>query len=141
MPEKTYKLEVTWSMSAQIVVEAESLEEAINKSKRAGPLPRDSDYVGDSFEVSYVVFGDGAGFDRLPVEEALDREKEDESQEEKVHDLTDRMMAESNRAFFLLHRAIQGDHKALENAEKMLDDVGYDPVLLGDEEPDEDDEE
>lgn len=50
---KTYKIPVVWQMYGYVEVEAESLDEAIQKAQDA-PLP-DGSYVEGSFEVD----GDG----------------------------------------------------------------------------------
>lgn len=49
---KTYKIPVIWQATAIIEVEANSIEEAAEKANSA-PLPRDSNYIEDSFEVDY----------------------------------------------------------------------------------------
>lgn len=47
-----YIIPVTWHMSGQYEIEAESLEGAINKAFDL-ELPWDGDYIDDSFEINY----------------------------------------------------------------------------------------
>ena len=49
---KTYKSPVVRQMAGVCQIEAESLEEAIQKAQE-GPLPNNRDYIEDSFEVDF----------------------------------------------------------------------------------------
>lgn len=51
---KTYKVPVVWQMYGYVEVQADSINEAVNKAYDA-PLPDDGSYIEGSFEV------DGAG--------------------------------------------------------------------------------
>ena len=47
-----YKIPVIWQVVGLVEIEAESLEKAIQKAQASGtPLPRDGNYIEDSFEV------------------------------------------------------------------------------------------
>ena len=49
---KTYKIPVIWQVVGLMNIEANSLEEAIEKAQAPGtPLPRDGNYIEDSFEI------------------------------------------------------------------------------------------
>lgn len=48
---KPYTVVVSWMMSANVVVEAESVEDAIIDAENDPNLPKDGVYVGDSFIV------------------------------------------------------------------------------------------
>jgi len=48
---KTYKIPVSWSVMATMEIEADSLEEGIEKADDAS-LPTDPDYIEGSFEVN-----------------------------------------------------------------------------------------
>ena len=47
---KTYKIPVIWQMAGFCTIKAESLEDAIEEAQDE-PLPSDSSYIEDSFEV------------------------------------------------------------------------------------------
>lgn len=47
---KTYKIPVIWQSVGICEIEAESLQEAIEKAEN-GPLPNNSSYIDDSFEI------------------------------------------------------------------------------------------
>lgn len=49
---KTYKIPVVWQVSDIYEVEANSLEEAIQKAQD-GSLPSRGEYIEDSFEIDY----------------------------------------------------------------------------------------
>ena len=51
---KTYKIPVSWSVTATMKIEAESMAEAIEKAEQA-PLPTDPDYMDGSFEINREV--------------------------------------------------------------------------------------
>lgn len=55
---KTYKIPVSWTVTAMMEVEAESLESAVDIADSM-PLPTDTEYVDGSFTVDYqcVHFG------------------------------------------------------------------------------------
>lgn len=46
----TFKIPVSYEMYGHVTVEADSLEDAIDKVEE-GPLPTDADYVAGSFQV------------------------------------------------------------------------------------------
>jgi hypothetical protein len=48
---KTYKIAVEWTMIADIEVEANSLDEAIEKVEEMDSLPDNGEYLEDSFQV------------------------------------------------------------------------------------------
>lgn len=53
---KTWKIPVTWEMCGNVVVEAATLEEAMNIARDDDgviPIPDDSDYVYGSWRLSY----------------------------------------------------------------------------------------
>lgn len=53
---KTWKIPVTWEMYGNVVVEAATLEEAMNIARDDDgviPIPDDSDYVDGSWRLSY----------------------------------------------------------------------------------------
>lgn len=53
---KTWKIPVTWEMCGNVVVEAATLEEAMNIARDDDgviPIPDDSDYVDGSWRLSY----------------------------------------------------------------------------------------
>jgi hypothetical protein len=50
-----YKISCTWMMSAEIEIEADSSEEAIQKAYDETGLPEDGEYVSSSFEVDEEV--------------------------------------------------------------------------------------
>ena len=54
MAKKKYKIPVWWSMSGTVEIEADSLEEAIDKAETDSDisLPEDSYYIDDSWEVN-----------------------------------------------------------------------------------------
>lgn len=45
---KQYQIPVLWQMCGKISVKANSLEEAIDKTLREAPLPKDQWYIDDS---------------------------------------------------------------------------------------------
>jgi hypothetical protein len=47
----TFTIPVTWSMTTDLTIEAESLEEACEKAD-SGPLPDDGEYMDDSWEIN-----------------------------------------------------------------------------------------
>jgi len=49
---KTYKIPVSWTVTATMEIDAESLEDAILKAEDAS-LPTDPDYLDGSFEVDH----------------------------------------------------------------------------------------
>lgn len=54
MPEnKTWEVPVTWTENGTMRIQAETLDEAIEKAIGEEPLPKDADYVADSCEVDY----------------------------------------------------------------------------------------
>jgi len=48
---KTYRIPCTWTVSATMEIQANSLGEAIEIANEA-PLPTDTDYIEDTFEVN-----------------------------------------------------------------------------------------
>ena len=50
---KKFRIPVSWTMESDVIVEAENLEQAIERAKD-GPLPNDDDssYIECSFQVS-----------------------------------------------------------------------------------------
>lgn len=49
---KTYKIPVVWQVSDICEIEANSLEEAIQKAKD-GPLPSRGEYINDSLQIDF----------------------------------------------------------------------------------------
>jgi hypothetical protein len=47
----TYRIPCTWTVAATMEIQANSLEEAIEIANEA-PLPTDTDYIEDTFEVN-----------------------------------------------------------------------------------------
>ncbi len=47
---KTYKIPVSWTVTATMKIEAESLEQALEFAKD-DPLPTDTDYLEGSFQI------------------------------------------------------------------------------------------
>ena len=50
---KTYKIPVSWTVTATMEIDAESLEDAILKAEDAS-LPTDPDYLDGSFDVDHA---------------------------------------------------------------------------------------
>jgi hypothetical protein len=54
---KTYKIPVVWQMMGTVEVQAESLDDAVDKVLDTDvPLPEDGEYIEDSFEVDESVY-------------------------------------------------------------------------------------
>ena len=49
---KTFNIPCTWSMSGMMIIEANTLKEAVDLAEKHEPLP-DGEYMSDSFEVAY----------------------------------------------------------------------------------------
>ena len=49
---KTYHIPCTWTVSATMEIQANSLEEAIEIATLDAPLPTDNDYIEGSFEIN-----------------------------------------------------------------------------------------
>jgi hypothetical protein len=54
---KTYKIPVSWTVTAVMHIEAESLEDAIKQADNES-LPTDTDYLEGSFCIDDQVFSD-----------------------------------------------------------------------------------
>lgn len=48
---RTYRIPCYWEMYGEMKIEANSLKEAIKQAKNGEPLPPNSTYVEDSFEI------------------------------------------------------------------------------------------
>lgn len=49
---KTYHIPCTWTVSATMEIQANSLEEAIEIATLDAPLPTDTNYIEDTFEIN-----------------------------------------------------------------------------------------
>ena len=52
---KTYRLPVYWQMYGFVEVKADNIVDAVAIAKETARLPKDADYVDDSFEVDYGI--------------------------------------------------------------------------------------
>jgi hypothetical protein len=67
---RTYQIPVVWEMSGLVEVEAESLEEAIGifwKNQDNYDLPKDQDYINDSFKIATYDYGILAKYNKEAV--------------------------------------------------------------------------
>ncbi|MEK6879342.1 MAG: hypothetical protein AABY22_07040 [Nanoarchaeota archaeon] len=55
---KKYTIPVEWVMVTDVIVEANSLKEAIERVENMPGLPSDGEYLGDSFKVNKSMIGE-----------------------------------------------------------------------------------